>query len=40
MKIFLELQCFVDDLVDFFRIINVCQCLFTLNVSFDEVDRG
>ena len=36
----IELQCLVDDLVDFLRIINVYQCLFILNILFDEVDRG
>ena len=39
-KIFLELQCLVDDLVDLFRFINVSQCFFTLNILFDEVGRG
>ena len=37
---FLELQCLVDDLVDSLRIINVYQCLFILNMLFDEVERG
>ena len=36
MQNFLEFQCFVDD----FRIINVYQCFFILNISFDEVDSG
>ena len=34
MRIFLELQC----LVDYFRIINVYQFFFTLNILFDKVD--
>ena len=36
MQNFLEFQFLVDDLVDFFRIINVYQCI--INVLFDEVD--
>ena len=40
MQNFLELQFLFDDLVDFCRMINVNQCLFILNVLFDEVDRG
>ena len=38
MRIFLELQCLVDYLVDYFRIINVYQFSFTLNILFDKVD--
>ena len=37
MQNFLELECLVVDL--FFRIINVYQCSFTLNILFDKVDR-
>ena len=40
MRNVLELQYLVDDLVDFFRIINVYQCLFNLNILSDEVNRG
>ena len=40
MPIFLESQFLLDDLADFFRIINVCQCFFTLNMLFDKVDGG
>ena len=36
---YLELHCLVDDLVDFFRIINVYQCFFALHIVFNEVDR-
>ena len=32
----LELQCLIGD----FRTINVCQRFFTLNILFDEKDRG
>ena len=39
MRNVLELQYLVDDLVDFFRIINVYQCLFNLNILSDEVNR-
>ena len=37
MQNFLELECLVVDL--FFRVINVYQCSFTLNILFDEMDR-
>ena len=44
MQNLLELQCLVDDLVDFlidfFRIINVYHCFFALITIFDEIDRG
>ena len=40
MRNVLELQYLVDDLVDFFRIINVYQCLFNLHILSDEVNRG
>ena len=39
MQDYLELHCLVDDLVDFFRIINVYQCFFALHILFNEVDR-
>ena len=38
MRNFVELQCLVDDLVDFFRIIDVYQSFITLSILFDEVD--
>ena len=36
---FLELQCLVDDLVDFLEL-SMCQCFIILNILFDEVDKG
>ena len=36
MPTFLKFLCLVDD----FRINNVYQSFFTLNILFDEVDRG
>ena len=36
MPTFLKFLCLVDD----FRISNVYQSFFTLNILFDEVDRG
>ena len=40
MQNVLELQSLVDDLVYFLRIITVDQCFFSLNILFDEVDKG
>ena len=37
--IFIELQCLDEKFSRFFRVISVCQCLFTLNILLDEVDR-
>ena len=34
---FLELTCLVDDLVDF---LELCFSVLTVNILFDEVDRG
>ena len=39
MQTFLELQCLVDDLVDFLEL-SMCQCFIILNLLFDEVDKG
>ena len=40
MQNVLELQSLVDDLVYFLRIITVYQCFFSLNILFNEVDKG
>ena len=38
MRNFLELQCLVDDLVDFLELLMLSMLRF--NVLFDEVERG
>ena len=38
MRNFLELQCLVDDLVDFLELLMLS--MLTFNVLFDEVKRG
>ena len=40
MQNVLELQSLVNDLVYFLRIITVYQCFFSLNILFNEVDKG
>ena len=40
MRNFFGLECLVDDLTDIFKTINFCQYLFSLNILFDELDRG
>ena len=40
MQNFLELQCLVDDLVDFLRVSLFINTPLPLNILFDDMDRG
>ena len=40
MQNFLELQCLVDDLVDFLELPMFINASLPLNISFDDVDRA
>ena len=40
MQNFLELQCLVDDLVDFLELPMFINASLPLNILFDDVDRG
>ena len=37
---FLELQCLIDDLVNILELSMFINTFFTLNILFDEVDKG